>query len=81
MWQDFRRDRRQFQSMWHREPAQVLLRFPLGLAQAPGLILFQDLIDPRPVMGDPGEDSRGLRIPLSIGDNALGHPSTQKRAP
>ena len=45
------------------------------------LILFQDLIDPGPVRGDPGEDGRGLCIGQSIGDNALGHPSTQKRAP
>lgn len=55
-----------------------------GFPQAgPGsrLILFQDLIDPGPVRGDPGEDGRGLCTGQSIGDNALGHPSTQKRAP
>lgn len=56
-------------------------RFPLSLAQDPGLICLQDLVDPGPVMGDSGEDSRGLCIQPSIGYDALGHPSTQKRAP
>lgn len=32
-------------------------------------------------MGDPGEDSRGKCSHLSIGDNAMGNPSTQKRPP
>lgn len=31
-------------------------------------------------MGEPGEDRRGFFI-LFVGDNALGHPSTHKRAP
>lgn len=75
------RNQRQIQSEWHREPAWV--QFQISLQAGPGsrLILFQDLIDPGPVMGDPGEDGRGLCIPLSIGDNALGHPSAEKRAP
>lgn len=67
--------------MWYRESAQIWFRFPLGLAQTPGLILLQDLIDPGSVMGDPGEDRRGLWYHHSIGDNAMGHPSTQKRPP
>ena len=55
---------------------------PVSPQAGPGsqLILFQELIDPGPVMGDLGE-RRGLCIGLSIGDHALGHPSTQKRAP
>lgn len=53
-------------------------RFPHRLVQAPELILPQDLIDPGPVMGDSGEDSRWLCIPMSIGCNALGYPSTQE---
>ena len=32
-------------------------------------------------MGDLGEGGGGICIGLFIGDNALGHPSTQKRAP
>lgn len=62
-------------------PFRSSSRFPLRLAQAPGLILLQDFIDPGPVMGDPGEDIRGLCIPPGIGDNALSYSSTQKRAP
>lgn len=53
-------------------------RFPHRLAQAPQLILSQDLIDPGSVMGDSGEDSRGLCILMYIGRDALGYPSTQE---
>ena len=81
MWWDLSRNQRQIQNEWHREPARI--RFQISLQADPGsrLILFQDLIDPGPVMGDPGEDDRGLCIRLSIGDNALGYPSAEKRAP
>lgn len=58
---------------------RITSRFPLRLAKH-WLILLQDLIDPGPVMGDPGEDSRGLGIGPPIGHDTLGHPSAQKRA-
>ena len=54
--------------------------FPSGWPRS-RLILIQELIDPGPVMGDLGEGGGGICIGLFIGDNALGHPSTQKRAP